>query len=60
MEVWGFVESDRGKFDEEVLSGWIRGKDVEAFSKEPFEAVEARIINSGEGKVMGFRGVELG
>ena len=22
-EVWGFVESDRGRFDEEVLGGWI-------------------------------------
>ena len=21
--VWGFVESDRGRFDEEVLGGWI-------------------------------------
>ena len=30
-EVWGFAESDRGRFDEEVLGGWIRGKDVEAF-----------------------------
>ena len=22
-EVWGFAESDRGRFDEEVLGGWI-------------------------------------
>ena len=45
-EVWGFAESDRGRFDEEVLGGWIRGEDVEAFSKDPFESVEARIISS--------------
>ena len=32
-EVWGFVESDRGGFGEEVLGGWIQGEDVEAFSK---------------------------
>ena len=30
-EVKGFVESDREGFDEEVLGGWIRGEDVEAF-----------------------------
>ena len=36
-EVWGFAESDRGRFDEEVLGGWIRGENVEAFSKDPFE-----------------------
>ena len=35
-EVWGFAESDRGRFDEEVLGGWIQGEDVEAFSKDPF------------------------
>ena len=23
VEVWGFAESDRGRFDEEVLGGWI-------------------------------------
>ena len=23
-EVWGFAESDRGRFEEEVLGGWIR------------------------------------
>ena len=34
-----------GRFDEEILGGWIRGKDVEAFSKDPFESVEARIIS---------------
>ena len=38
-KVRGFVESDRGGFDEEVLGGWIRGEDVEAFSKDPFEAM---------------------
>ena len=38
-EVWGFAESDRGRFDEEVLGGWIRGENVEAFSKDPFESV---------------------
>ena len=43
-EVWGFAESDRGRFDEEVLVGRIRGEDVEAFSKDPFESVEAWII----------------
>ena len=37
-EVWGFAESDRERFDEEVLGGWIRGEDVEAFSKDPFES----------------------
>ena len=52
----GFAESERGRFDEEVLGGWIRGEDVEAFSKDPFELVEARIISSGEGKVMGITG----
>ena len=57
-EVWQFAESDRGRFDEEVQGGWIPGEDVEAFSKDPFESVEARIISSGEGKVMGVtRGV---
>ena len=29
VKVWGFVESDRGRFDEVVLGGWIRGKDVD-------------------------------
>ena len=29
---------------------------MEAFSKNPFEAVESRIISSGEGKVMGVTG----
>ena len=38
-EVGWFVESDRGGFGEEVLGGWIRGEDVEAFSKDPFETV---------------------
>ena len=28
---------------------------MEAFSEDPFESVEARIISSGEGKVMGVR-----
>ena len=55
-EVRGFAESDRGGFDEEVLGGWIRGEDVEAFSKDPFEVEESRIIRSGEGKVMGVTG----
>ena len=29
---------------------------MEAFSKDPFESVEARIISGGEGKVMGVTG----
>ena len=29
---------------------------MEAFSKDAFESVEARIISSGEGKVMGVMG----
>ena len=29
-----------------VLGGWIRGEEVEAFSKDQFEVVEARIIGS--------------
>ena len=33
-------------------------EDVEAFSKDPFESVEARITSSGEGKVMGVMGGE--
>ena len=44
-EVWGFAESDRGRFDEEVLGGWIRGEDVEAFSKDPFESVDTQVIS---------------
>ena len=36
--VWGFAESDRGRFNKEVLGGWIQGEDVEAFSKNPFES----------------------
>ena len=39
-DVWGFVESDRGKFGEEILGGWM----------------EAQIISSDEGKVMGVTG----
>ena len=31
-----FAESDRGRFDEVVLGGWVRGEDVEAFSKDSF------------------------
>ena len=50
------MKSDIGRFDEEVLGGWIRGEDVEAFSMDPFESVEAWIICSGEGKVMGVMG----
>ena len=50
-EVWTLAESGRGRFDE-VLGGWIRGKDVEASSKDLFESIEARII-SGEGNVIG-------
>ena len=50
-EVWRFAESNRGRSVEEVLGGWIRGKDVEAFSKDSFESVEAQIIRSGEGKI---------
>ena len=30
--------TERG-FGEEVLGGWIRGEDVEAFSEDPFETV---------------------
>ena len=52
----GFAESDLGRFNEEILGGWIRGENVEAFSKDPFESVEARMISSGEGKVMGITG----
>ena len=51
-EVRGFVKSNRGRFDEVVQGGWIQEEDVEAFFKDPFESVEARIISSGEGKVM--------
>ena len=49
------AESNRGRFDE-VLGEWIRGEDVETFSKDLFESVEARIISSGEAKVMGVTG----
>ena len=52
----GLRESDRGRFDEDVLGGWIRGEDVEAFSKDPFESVETWIISSDEEKVMGITG----
>ena len=38
-DVGWFAESDRGRFDEEVLGGWIRGEDVETFSEDPFETV---------------------
>ena len=38
-EVGWFGESDQGRFGEEVLGGRIRGEDVEAFSKDPFETV---------------------
>ena len=38
-EVGWFAESDRGGYVEEVLGGWIRGEDVEAFSKDQFETV---------------------
>ena len=38
-EVGWFAESDRGGFGEEVLGGWTRGEDVEAFSEDPFETV---------------------
>ena len=34
-----FAKNDR-RFDEEVLGGWIRAEDVEAFSKDLFESVE--------------------
>ena len=56
VEVGGFAESDRGRFDEEVLGGCIGGEDVEVFSKDPFELVETWIISSGEGNVMGITG----
>ena len=52
----GFAESERGRFDEEVLGGWIRGEDVKAFSKDLFKSMEAWIISSGEGKVTGVTG----
>ena len=52
----GLRKVTRGRFDEEVLGGWIRGEDVEAFSKNLFELVEARIMSNGEGKVMGVTG----
>ena len=55
-KVWKFAENDRGRFDDEVLGGWIRGKDVEAFSKDPFESVKAQILSSGEEKVMDITG----
>ena len=55
-EVGGFAENDRGRFDEEVLGGWIQGEDVEAFSKDQFESVDALIISSGVGKVTGVTG----
>ena len=38
-EVGWFAKSDRGAFGDEVLGGWIRGEDVEAFSKDPFKTV---------------------
>ena len=53
---WRFAENYRGRLDEEVLCRWIRGEDVAAFSKELFESVEAHIISSGEGNVMGVTG----
>ena len=55
-EVWGFAESGRGRFHEEILGGWIQGEDVEAFSMDPFESLEAKIISSGGGKVDGCHG----
>ena len=59
-EVWGFAESNRGRFDGEVLGGWIRGEDVETFSMDPFESVEAWLISSGDGEMMGVTGGEGG
>ena len=47
VEVRRFAESDWRGFDEEVLDWWIRGEEVEAFSKDLFEAVESWIIGSG-------------
>ena len=35
----GLRKVTEGGFCEEVLGGWIRGEDVEAFSEEPFETV---------------------
>ena len=36
------------------MRSWVDGsEDVEAFSKDPFESMEAQIISSGKGKVMG-------
>ena len=46
-EVWGFVESDRGRFDEEVLGGWIRGGNVDDFSRIRFESAEASKFTIG-------------
>ena len=48
-EVRGFAQSDRGRLDE--LMDPRRG--CGTFSKDPFEAVESRIISSSEGKVVG-------
>ena len=59
-EVWWFVECKRGRFDEEVLGGWIRGEDVETFSKDPFELVEAWIISNGEGEMIDVTGEARG
>ena len=36
VEVWELAESNRGRFDEAVLGGWIQVEDVETFSKDPF------------------------
>ena len=44
-EVRGFAESDRGGFDEEVLGGWIRGKDVGLFKRRHW-SVDAPCANS--------------
>ena len=38
-EVGWFAESDQEGFGKEVLGGWIRGEDVEAFCKDLFKMV---------------------
>ena len=52
VEIGGFVQSDRRRFAE-VLGPWIRGENMEIISKDSFKTVEAWIISSDEGRVMG-------
>ena len=48
--LWKVTERDL------MMRSWVDGEDVEAFSKDPFELVETRIISRDEGKVMGITG----